>query len=153
MPGMPRVSDLSKLGFMGVACLGCTTRSDHTRHWVTDHPRRKLSRPSNRGMEIWKTLRVPHIPTPPAATTDNGLTRRYTNPSLGTKDRSGQVPVGTFYDQIDSQVSGQKRAANFPGVRGNFRRAVGIRRGRGGIGGLGAKYETPGLRQFAVVLQ
>jgi integrase len=40
-------------------------------------------------MEIWKTLRVSHIPTPPAATTDRCLTRRYTNPSPGTKDRSG----------------------------------------------------------------
>ena len=44
----------------------------------------------NRGMEIWKTLRVSHIPTPPATTTDNCLTRRYTNIPLGTKDRSGQ---------------------------------------------------------------
>src|SRR5450432_318078 len=40
-------------------------------------------------MEIWKTLRVSHIPTPPAATTDKCLTRRYTNTPLGTKDRSG----------------------------------------------------------------
>jgi len=24
MPGMPRVGDLSKIGFMGVECLGCT---------------------------------------------------------------------------------------------------------------------------------
>src|SRR5271163_1091811 len=39
-------------------------------------------------MEIWKTLRVSHIPTPPAATTDKCLTRRYTNIPLGTKDRS-----------------------------------------------------------------
>src|ERR1039457_3697785 len=43
----------------------------------------------NRGMEIWKTLRVSHIPTPPATTTDNCLTRRYTNIPLGTKNRSG----------------------------------------------------------------
>src|SRR5208283_1765188 len=41
-------------------------------------------------MEIWKTLRVSHIPTPPAATKDKCLTRRYTNIPLGTKDRSGQ---------------------------------------------------------------
>jgi hypothetical protein len=41
-------------------------------------------------MEIWKTLRVSHIPTPPAAATDKCLTRRYTNTPLGTKDRSGQ---------------------------------------------------------------
>jgi hypothetical protein len=27
----PRVNDLSKIGFMGVPCLGCTTRNDHTR--------------------------------------------------------------------------------------------------------------------------
>src|ERR1039457_6764485 len=40
-------------------------------------------------MEIWKTLRVSHIPTPPAATTDKCRTRRYTNNPLGTKDRSG----------------------------------------------------------------
>ena len=40
-------------------------------------------------MEIWKTLRVSHIPTPPAAATDKCLTRRYTNTPLGTKDRSG----------------------------------------------------------------
>ncbi|MGO9402890.1 MAG: hypothetical protein ACLPVW_05390, partial [Terriglobales bacterium] len=42
------------------------------------------------GMEIWKTLRVSHIPTPPATTTDNCPKRRYTNIPLGTKDRSGQ---------------------------------------------------------------
>ena len=41
------------------------------------------------GMEIWKTLRVFHIPTPSAATTDKLQTRRYTNNLLGTKDRSG----------------------------------------------------------------
>src|SRR5271156_3864556 len=40
-------------------------------------------------MEIWKTLRVSHIPIPPAATKDKCLTRRYTNIPLGTKDRSG----------------------------------------------------------------
>src|ERR1039458_2525834 len=48
----------------------------------------------NRGMEIWKTLRVSHIPTPPATTTDNCLTRRYTNIPLGTKDRSGHDREG-----------------------------------------------------------
>jgi hypothetical protein len=41
-------------------------------------------------MEMWKTLRVSHIPTPSAATTDKLQTRRYTNNLLGTKDRSGQ---------------------------------------------------------------
>jgi hypothetical protein len=39
---------------------------------------------------MWKTLRVFHIPTPSAATTDKLQTRRYTNNQLGTKDRSGQ---------------------------------------------------------------
>jgi hypothetical protein len=38
---------------------------------------------------MWKTLRVFHIPTPSAATTDKLQTRRYTNNQLGTKDRSG----------------------------------------------------------------
>src|ERR1017187_9283172 len=47
-------------------------------------------------MEIWKTLRVSHIPTPPAATTDKCLTRRYTNTPLGTKHRSGQAPIRTY---------------------------------------------------------
>src|ERR1035437_116613 len=41
-------------------------------------------------MEMWKTLRVSHIPTPPTTTTDNCPTKRYTNIPLGTKDRSGQ---------------------------------------------------------------
>src|ERR1700688_5094104 len=45
-------------------------------------------------MEIWKTLRVSHIPTPPATTTDKCLARRYTNTPLGTKDRSGQDADG-----------------------------------------------------------
>src|SRR5271165_6494493 len=40
-------------------------------------------------MEIWKTLRVSHIPTPPATTANYFLTKRYTNIPLGTKDRSG----------------------------------------------------------------
>src|ERR1035438_897765 len=66
-----------------------TTRSGRTRRWATGRRHRKLSCQSNRGMEIWKTLRVSHIPTPPATTTDNCLTRRYTNIPLGTKDRSG----------------------------------------------------------------
>ncbi|MFZ0279417.1 MAG: hypothetical protein WA254_13390, partial [Candidatus Sulfotelmatobacter sp.] len=47
------------------------------------------------GMEIWKTLRVSHIPTPPAATKDKCLTRRYTNIPLGTKDRSGHGLIRT----------------------------------------------------------
>ena len=42
------------------------------------------------GMEIWKTLRVSHISTPPTATTNYCLKRRYTNIPLGTKNRSGQ---------------------------------------------------------------
>ena len=40
---------------------------------------------------MWKTLRVSHIPTPSAATTDKLQTRRYTNNLLGTKDRSGHL--------------------------------------------------------------
>src|SRR5271165_2374837 len=36
-------------------------------------------------MEIWKTLRVSHISTPPTATTNYCLKRRYTNIPLGTK--------------------------------------------------------------------
>src|SRR5258708_7084212 len=40
-------------------------------------------------MEIWKMLRVSHIPTPPTTTTDKCPTRRYTNTPFGTKDRSG----------------------------------------------------------------
>ena len=47
-----------------------TTRSAPIRRWVTGPRRRKPSCRSQRGMEIWKTLRVSHIPTPPAATTD-----------------------------------------------------------------------------------
>jgi len=43
-------------------------------------------------MEMWKTLRVSHISTPPTTTTDKGQKRRYTNIPLGTKDRSGQEP-------------------------------------------------------------
>ena len=39
-------------------------------------------------MEIWKTLRVFHIPTPPATTANYFLTKRYTNIPRGTKDRS-----------------------------------------------------------------
>src|ERR1019366_1908429 len=40
------------------------------------------------GLTEWKTLRVSHIPTPPATTTNYLLTKRYTNIPLGTKDRS-----------------------------------------------------------------
>src|SRR5664279_1015185 len=47
-------------------------------------------------MEIWKTLRVSHISTPPTATTNYCLKRRYTNIPLGTKNRSGQEQL----DQI-----------------------------------------------------
>jgi hypothetical protein len=42
--------------------------------WATGHRHRKPSCRSNRGLEIWKTLRVSHIPTPPATTTDKCLT-------------------------------------------------------------------------------
>src|SRR5205823_1502258 len=51
-------------------------------------------------MEIWKTLSVSHIPTPPAATTDRCPTRRYTNPSPGTKTRSGHVRFFIMTDGI-----------------------------------------------------
>jgi hypothetical protein len=51
---------------------------------------RSQSCPSYPGMEIGKTLRVSHIPTPRAATTDKCLTRRSTNIPLATKHRSGQ---------------------------------------------------------------
>src|ERR1035437_5084313 len=53
-------------------------------------PAPKAILPKQEGMEMWKTLRVSHIPTPSAATTDKLQTRRYTNNLLGTKDRSGQ---------------------------------------------------------------
>src|ERR1019366_3634874 len=66
-----------------------TTRNGRTRRWATGRRHRKPSCRNNRGMEIWKTLRVSHIPTPPTTTTDNCPTRRYTNIPLGTKDRSG----------------------------------------------------------------
>ena len=43
----------------------------------------------NRGMEMWKTLRVSHIPPP--TTTEKCPKRRYTNIPLGTKHRSGHT--------------------------------------------------------------
>ena len=52
-------------------------------------------------MEIWKTLRVSHIPTPPATTTDKCPTKRYTNTPLGTKDRSGQLAYEFKYKPGD----------------------------------------------------
>jgi len=60
---------------------------------VSDLP---LFIPSKRGMEMWKTLRVSHIPTPSAATTDKLQTRRYTNNLLGTKSRSAQYRLPIF---------------------------------------------------------
>lgn len=33
MPGMPKVSDLSMIGFMGVSCLGCTIEAVLTSVW------------------------------------------------------------------------------------------------------------------------
>ena len=39
---------------------------------------------------MWKTKNVSHISTPPATTTDTDQKTRYTNTSLGTKNRSGQ---------------------------------------------------------------
>src|SRR5271165_827523 len=47
-------------------------------------------------MEIWKTLRVSHIPTPPATTANYFLTKRYTNIPLGTKDRSGHYEENPY---------------------------------------------------------
>jgi len=58
-------------------------------------------------MEMWKTLRVSHIPTPPTTTTDNCPTKRYTNIPLGTKDRSGHLPLPRTrrrFDQYDSYL-------------------------------------------------
>ena len=52
-------------------------------------PQAILPEATGQHAEIWKTLRVSHISTPPATTTDKCLTRRYTNNPLGTKDRSG----------------------------------------------------------------
>ncbi len=59
-------------------------------------------------MEIWKTLCVSHIPTPPATTTDNCPTRRYTNIPLGTKDRSGQG-LGRFCLEAHSTKAGKTK--------------------------------------------
>ncbi len=76
-------------------------------------------------MEIWKTLRVSHIPTPPAATADKCSTRRYTNTPLGTKDRSGQrVPpkvkiAGVSKDEL-------KEATKWVGGLDRIHRARGI---------------------------
>ena len=64
---------------------------DRTRRWAIGRRRRRQSWPSKRGMGMWKTLRVSHIPTPPTTTTDKDPTRRYTNIPLGTKHRSGQT--------------------------------------------------------------
>ena len=47
-------------------------------------------------MGIWKTLRVSHIPTTRATTTNYFLTKRYTNIPLGTKDRSDQQNAESF---------------------------------------------------------
>src|SRR2546422_3347562 len=60
-----------------------------------------------------KTLRVSHIPTPPAATTDKCLTRRYTNTPLGTKDRSGQHDRAVFHflTAMDERISYVRQVA------------------------------------------
>src|SRR5208283_618276 len=57
-------------------------------------------------MEIWKTLRVSHISTPPTATTNYCLKRRYTNIPLGTKDRSdqGQTPSQTMKAKLSIDI-------------------------------------------------
>src|SRR5271165_2120856 len=54
-------------------------------------------------MGIWKTLRVSHIPTPPATTTNYFLTRRYTNIPLGTKDRSDHPRAYHFFQSSQRQ--------------------------------------------------
>ena len=64
----------------GAAALGTGLQAARTMSYLTE---------ASETWEIWKTLRVSHIPTPPATTTDKCLTRRYTNNPLGTKDRSG----------------------------------------------------------------
>jgi hypothetical protein len=57
-------------------------------------------------MEIWKTLRVSHISTPPAAT-DKCRTTRYTNIPLGTKDLSGHIDIVKIqpYNGTDQAVN------------------------------------------------
>jgi hypothetical protein len=77
---------------MGVSYLGCTTRCGRIRRWAIQATGTASHlAAATGGMGMWKTLRVSHIPTPPAATTDKCPTRRYTNTPLGTKDRSGQM--------------------------------------------------------------
>src|ERR1022692_3887801 len=71
-------------------------RNGRTRRWAIGRRHRTPSCRSNRGMGMWKKLRVSHIPTPPATTTNNCPTRRYTNIPLGTKDRSGQLQLGVL---------------------------------------------------------
>ena len=60
-------------------------------HWSLGYrpPAPEAILPKHPGHEMWKTLRVSHIPTPPTTTTDKYPTRRYTNIPLGTKHRSG----------------------------------------------------------------
>src|SRR5271166_1657123 len=65
-------------------------------------------------MEIWKTLRVFHIPTPPATTANYFLTKRYTNIPRGTKDRSAQErsptpPIQFVPDGLDEPASCELR--------------------------------------------
>jgi len=57
-------------------------------------------------MEIWKTLRVFHIPTPPATTANYFLTKRYTNIPRGTKDRSAQLRIGFRCDPLWNIATG-----------------------------------------------
>jgi hypothetical protein len=108
MPGMPAVGYLSKSSFMGVLYLGCTTRYGRIRRWAIGHRHRKPSYPNNRGMGMWKTLRVSHIPTPPATTTDKCQKRRYTNNPLGTKDPSGHTEQRPFGIHFRLSVEGNR---------------------------------------------
>jgi hypothetical protein len=65
-------------------------------------------------MEIWKTLRVSHISTPPTVTADYYLKSRYTNIPPGTRNRSGHPltahaedysAVFAFFSPIDSTAA------------------------------------------------
>jgi RHS repeat-associated protein len=78
-------------------------------------------------MEMWKTLRVSHIPTPPTTTTDNCPTKRYTNIPLGTKDRSGHGHVATIdTNTITYDANGNKVEENVGGTIHEYVSAFGV---------------------------